>query len=103
MTHFTRRTAGLLVVVTGLVAASGCGPAAAPTPTVSPQDRLGNPDAYNVANDPAIGPASAKVVIQEYGDYSCPACAAWEQKGIRKQLIQKYGDQIRFVWMTTRC
>lgn len=98
MNHLTRRSFGLLAVMIGLLAASGCGPAATPTPTVSPQDRLGNPDAYDVANDPAIGPADAKVVIQEFGDYSCPACATWEQKGVRKQLLQKYGDKIRYVW-----
>jgi protein-disulfide isomerase len=91
----------LLVVLVGLAAASGCGPASTPTPAAAPPasgERMGNPDAYNLVNDPAIGPSTAPVVIQEYGDYSCIQCAVWEEKGIRKQLLDKYGNQIRFVW-----
>lgn len=96
----TRRNLFVLMASTGLLIGlmvSGCTAAPAASPP-APTARLGNPDAYNVANDPAIGPADAPVVIQEYSDYSCPACAAWEQKGVRKELLDKYGDKIRFVW-----
>jgi protein-disulfide isomerase len=47
---------------------------------------------------PALGPASAKVTIVEYGDFSCPSCKAWHQAGVLNQVIAKYGDKVRFVW-----
>lgn len=51
-----------------------------------------------LANDPAIGPASAPVTIVEYADFGCPTCKAWQQAGILKQVLAKYGDKVRFVW-----
>jgi protein-disulfide isomerase len=51
-----------------------------------------------LANDPAIGPASAPVTIVEYADFGCPTCKAWHQAGILKQVLAKYGDKVRFVW-----
>ena len=50
------------------------------------------------ATNRAIGPESATVMITEYGDFSCIACKAWHQSGIREEVIEKYGDQVRFVW-----
>jgi|GEM_PF-496494 len=47
---------------------------------------------------PALGPASAKVTIVEYGDFGCTSCKAWHQAGVLNQVIAKYGDNVRFVW-----
>ena len=47
---------------------------------------------------PALGPKTAPITIIEYGDFGCPSCWVWYEKGILDQLRAKYGDQIRFVW-----
>jgi protein-disulfide isomerase len=48
--------------------------------------------------NPAIGPADAPVTILEFGDFACPACGVWSESGIRDQVLEKYGDSVRFVW-----
>ena len=47
-------------------------------------------------NDPAVGPADAKVTVRVFGDFQCPACGAAEPgfDYVRKT----YGDKVRFVW-----
>lgn len=47
-------------------------------------------------NDPAKGPADAKVTVRVFGDFQCPACRAAEE-GV-KHAMQTYGDKVRFVW-----
>jgi protein-disulfide isomerase len=46
----------------------------------------------------AIGPESAPVTITEYADFGCISCRAWHQFGIREQVLEHYGEQVRFVW-----
>lgn len=36
-----------------------------------------------------LGPADAKVIVEEYGDYQCPFCKQWEQQ-TQPQLIADY-------------
>jgi protein-disulfide isomerase len=48
--------------------------------------------------NPQIGPKDAPVTIVEFGDYGCSACRVWAQAGMRQQLLDKYGDKVRFVW-----
>ncbi|RME62740.1 MAG: hypothetical protein D6790_05820, partial [Caldilineae bacterium] len=48
--------------------------------------------------DPFLGAEAAAVEIVEYGDFGCPACRAWHNAGIREQVLQNYGDRVRFVW-----
>ena len=55
-------------------------------------------EASRLADDPALGPATAPVTIVEYGDFGCPACRAWHNAHILDQVIATYGDQVRFVW-----
>jgi protein-disulfide isomerase len=45
-----------------------------------------------------IGPQTAPVIITEYGDFGCISCKAWHQFGIREQVLERYGEQVRFVW-----
>ncbi|MBU0597763.1 thioredoxin domain-containing protein [Patescibacteria group bacterium] len=47
-------------------------------------------------DNPRIGPEDAKVVITEFSDFSCPACA--EAAPTVKQLTEEYGDQIALVF-----
>jgi protein-disulfide isomerase len=46
--------------------------------------------------DHVQGPASARVVLLEYGDYECPFCAA--AHGVLQTLFQTVGDDVRFAY-----
>jgi protein-disulfide isomerase len=48
--------------------------------------------------NPQIGPKSAPVTVVEFGDYGCSSCLIWAAAGMRQQLLDKYGDKVRFVW-----
>src|ERR1041384_7222597 len=48
--------------------------------------------------NPQIGPKDAPVTIVEFGDYGCSSCLIWADAGMRQQLLDKYGDKVRFVW-----
>jgi protein-disulfide isomerase len=48
--------------------------------------------------DPSLGSTIAPVTIIEYGDFGCSACRTWHLAGIRKQVMEEYGDQVQFVW-----
>jgi protein-disulfide isomerase len=48
------------------------------------------------ADDPARGPASARVTVHEFGDFQCPYCAVAEQTV--RHLASAYGDKVRIVW-----
>ena len=47
-------------------------------------------------DDHVYGPATAKVTLVEFADFQCPACGA--EYPIVKQLMQAYGDKVRFVY-----
>ena len=65
----------------------------------SPVPSAGAPPATTAtASDPTLGPVSAPVTLIEYGDFGCSTCRAWEKAGILKAALQKYGDQLHFVW-----
>lgn len=44
------------------------------------------------------GVADAPVIITEFADFGCISCKAWHQFGIKDQILEKYGDQVQFVW-----
>jgi len=48
--------------------------------------------------NPQIGPKDAPVTVVEFGDYGCSSCLIWAAAGMRQQLLDKYGDKVRFVW-----
>ena len=48
--------------------------------------------------NPQIGPKGAPITIVEFGDYGCSSCLIWASAGMRQQLLDKYGDKVRFVW-----
>lgn len=50
----------------------------------------------NSGNNPYLGGENAAVVIMEYSDFSCPACAA--AAPLAKQLVEEYGNQIKVVF-----
>ncbi len=49
------------------------------------------------AGRPALGPANAPVTIVEFSDFQCPFCERAEPTV--KQIIQKYGDKVRLVYI----
>jgi len=49
-----------------------------------------------VPEDHVFGSAEATVTLVEYGDFQCPACAAYAL--VVKQVKDEYADRIRFVY-----
>ncbi len=48
--------------------------------------------------DPVEGPDTAPVTILDFSDFGCPSCRAWHNAGIQKAIVERYGDQVQFVW-----
>ncbi|PKO04014.1 MAG: hypothetical protein CVU41_19230 [Chloroflexi bacterium HGW-Chloroflexi-3] len=46
----------------------------------------------------AVGATDAPITITEFADFGCITCKAWHQFGIKEQILEKYGDQVRFIW-----
>lgn len=44
------------------------------------------------------GASEALVTITEFADFGCITCKSWHQFGIKDQILEKYGDLVRFVW-----
>jgi protein-disulfide isomerase len=64
--------------------------AAQATPTPGPVE-------VSVDDDPALGPADAKVTIIEFGDFECPGCGSFNTQTL-PQILSNYGDRVRFVF-----
>jgi len=56
------------------------------------------PVTIDVGDNPAKGPADAKVTIVEFSDFQCPYCARFVEE-TQPQILSNYGDKIRFVFM----
>ena len=52
-------------------------------------------------DDPIQGPKDALVTIVEFSDFQCPFCKRVEDT--IKQVHDKYGNDVRFVWKTSPC
>jgi len=70
-------------------------PGAQGTPTVEPTPK---PVTIDVGDNPAEGPADAKVTVVEFSDFQCPYCARFVEQTF-PQILSDYGDKIRFVFM----
>ncbi len=62
-------------------------------------DRFLEPLRFNVKIEgrPSLGPASAPVTIATFSDFQCPYCK--EYNSTLKQVIKKYGDKVRLVFL----
>lgn len=47
-------------------------------------------------NDPARGPAKARVTVHEFADFQCPFCT--QAEATLGEIARTYGDAVRFVW-----
>jgi protein-disulfide isomerase len=85
----------------GVVAQTTPGPQTTPvaggTPTAQPTPRTVEID---VGDNPAKGPADAKVTIVEFSDFQGPHCGSFAQQTL-PQILANYGDKIRFVFMNS--
>ncbi len=62
-------------------------------------ESTGEPTRLEVSadDDPALGPADARVTIIEFSDYNCPYCRQWYHQSF-PVIMDEYGDRIRFVY-----
>jgi len=44
------------------------------------------------------GPIDAPIRIVEFGDFGCPACRRWHRSGIKKQVMDTFGNQVSFTY-----
>lgn len=80
----------VLIVAGGLYLASA-GPSAPSSPVAT-----GSLNIPVSAADNSRGPASAKVVLVEYSDFQCPACAAYYS--VLEQVLKDFPNDVRLVY-----
>ena len=74
-------------------ASAKAAPPPAPAASLPPLERKNIPVD---PKSPSLGSADAKVVVQEFSDFECPACSKAEP--ILRELRDIYKDKVRFVW-----
>jgi protein-disulfide isomerase len=63
------------------------------SPTAQSQTRF----EVDVDDDPAVGPEDAPITIVEFSDFTCGYCRRFHEQTFQT-LLEKYPDQIRFVY-----
>ena len=82
-------------VVAQLTPGTQATPVTQGTPTAQPTPKTIQIDA---GDNPARGPADAKVTIVEFSDFQGPNCGSFAQETL-PQILADYGDKVRFVFM----
>jgi len=90
-----RTITGLLVLLVAIILAFR--PIAVPSVDTN-KEALTADTPVNTRPNPHIGPLDAPVTIVEFGDFACPACGVWNESGTIERVLEKYGNQVRFVW-----
>jgi hypothetical protein len=55
-------------------------------------------DVAKLSDGNSLGPADAKVVVAEFGDYQCPACGKYHPV-LKNNILPAYDGKIRFVFL----
>jgi len=63
-----------------------------------PRNAAPEVSAARLEDNPSLGSADARVVVTEFGDFTCSACKSWHQAGVIEQLLAQYGDDLRVEW-----
>jgi len=87
---------GWLIFLTAVILALR--PSALPVPPNTKGDAASSSSVVANRPNPHNGPLDAPVTIVEFGDFACPACGVWNESGTIERVMNKYGDQVRFVW-----
>ena len=53
----------------------------------------------DITGAPSKGPANAPATLVEFSDFHCPFCKQLEDNNTLTQLLSKYGDQLKLVWI----
>lgn len=61
-------------------------------PVVTSEDLTG------LSTENTQGPIDAPIRIVEFGDYGCGACRRWHRSGIKKQVMDTFGNQVSFTY-----
>ncbi len=72
----------------------GCSSAGAPVAVSNVSDA--GRGTVDLAGTPTAGPATAKVVVVEFGDFECPYCG--QEEPVVKQMLTDYAGQILFAF-----
>ena len=85
------------IIIIGAVLLGGIVWAVLSAPSSSGINGVSDPNlTFNDTNDPALGPADAKVTVRIFGDLECPACRSAEP-GVT-HLRTAYADTVRIIW-----
>ncbi len=63
-----------------------------------PQRNYPPVDAERLRQDPSRGAVDAPITIIEYGDFACSSCKLWHDAGVLDSILEKYPQQVLFVW-----
>ena len=87
-----------LFAVTALAVALVPACSSSTTAATAPSDDAATtaPKVVDIGDSPSQGPASAKVVVVEFGDFECPYCG--EEEPVVTQMLSDYAGRIRFVF-----
>lgn len=85
--------AGAIILVGGFIIKALITPDSSSTTTKT----LTQEDQAALKTGGSMGNPNATVVVTEFGDYQCPACAAWHSI-VRDKIIPTYQDRILFVF-----
>lgn len=85
----------IIVILVGFVVWAMARPESNTTSSSTTQLTVGDQEALKSGG--SVGNPSSSVVVTEFGDYQCPACAAWHVF-VKDSLIPQYQDKILFVF-----
>lgn len=88
----------LVVAVIGFVAFALTRPEDTSSPKTSNNRPKVSADVAKLSDGNYLGPADAKVVVSEFGDYQCPACAKYHSV-LKDNILPKYDGKIKFVFL----